>query len=429
MQIKTIVVIGAGISGLSAAKKLKTKGYNVTILEAKDYIGGRIKAHDFNGIKLEMGASWVHGPIGNPVGKIVKKQGGRLVLSNYRPEINYNKKGKNFNFKKVILNKFYDYLKAIKKDKADQSILNAWNTFVKESLKNSKKYTPSLISNLLHVITYDFQADVGGDLSEISAQQWDEDGELQGGDHLVLRGYERVTEFLANGLNIILNTPIKKIEDNRRSVKVTTVAGVEYIADYVIVSVPLGVLKNKSITFSPAFPEKKQIAVDTIEMSNFLKTWLIFENDFWTNDESISFFTNHLFLDFFNPLAIVNQSSSFNKPVLLAMHGGKDAEKVRKLTSNQISQKVHIALKKAYGDKAKIPSVYQSSWHKDQYTLGSYSFIPVGGNISMYDDIAKPYGRIYFAGEHTFGRFHATTHGAFWSGKRAAMEIDSTISS
>ena len=70
---KTVIVIGAGISGLEAARKLQTNGYNVTVLEAKDYIGGRIKAENFNGIKLEMGASWVHGQIGNPVGRIIKK--------------------------------------------------------------------------------------------------------------------------------------------------------------------------------------------------------------------------------------------------------------------------------------------------------------------------------------------------------------------
>ena len=421
---KTVIVIGAGISGLKAATKLQINGYNVTVLEAKDYIGGRIKAENFNGIKLEMGSSWIHGNIGNPIAKIIKKQGGRFVLSDYKPSVYYNKKGKKFDFKKAILNKFYDNLKAIKKDKVDQSILDAWNTFVKESLKNSEKYTPSLISALFQTIIYDFQADVGGDLSEISAQQWDEDGELEGGDQLVLRGYQRVTDFLANGLNVILNTPIKKIEDNKTSVKVTTVGGTEYIADYVVVSVSLGVLKSNSIIFIPAFPENKKIAVDTLKMSNFLKTWLVFEKDFWDNSQDIQFFTKKLFLDFFNPLSVsANHSVSFKNPILLAMHGGKQAEKVRALTKDEISQKVYNVLEKVYGRKTTKPSVFQSSWHNDQYTLGSYSFIPFGGNISMYDDIAKPYGRIYFAGEHTFGRFHATTHGAFWSGKRAAEEI------
>ena len=423
-KVKNVIIIGAGISGLAAARKLQKNGFNVTILEAKNYIGGRIKADVFNGIKLEMGASWVHGQIDNPVGDIVKKQGGRLVLSNFKPDIYYNKDGQEFHVdKKIIISKFYDKLKAFKNNKNDASVLQVWNMFVKQSLSNEKIYTPKLIANLLHIIKYDFEAEVGDDLSKISAQQWDEDGMLYGGDRLVLGGYKRVTEFLSKGLNIILNTPIKEVKDNVSSVKITTSSLSEYIADYVIVSVPLGVLKNNSISFNPAFPEKKQTAIDTLKLGNFLKTWLVFENNFWTNDESIEFFTNHIFDNFFNPSSVVDHSKNLGGPILLAMHAGKDADEIMKLTNNQIAKRAFDTLKKAYGNKATIPSVYQSSWHNDQYTLGSYSYIPVGGKIDMFDDIAKSYGRIHFAGEHTYGKFHATTHGAYWSGKRAAVEI------
>lgn len=421
---KSVIVIGAGISGLSAAKYLQKRNFNVTVIEAKNYVGGRIKADIFDGIKLEMGASWIHGNIDNPVADIIKKQKGKLVLSNFKPDIYYNKKGQEFHInKKVVLDEFYYKLKEFKKNKFDLSVLQFWNKFVKESLTDKSIYTPELIANLLHIIKYDFEAEVGGDLSKISAQQWDEDGELQGGDRLVLGGYEVAPEFLAKKLNILLNTPVQKIEDNGSYIKVTTIEEVEYIADYVIVSVPLGVLKKNSIDFNPIFPKKKQIAIDTLSMSSFLKTWLIFEKNFWAEDESIEFFTSNLFVNFFNPSYVVDHSGTFGKPILLAMHGGTDAKKVRELTSEQIAKKAYNVLEKAYGKKTTVPLVYQSAWHKDKYTLGSYSFIPVGGKINMYDDIAKPYGRIYFAGEHTYGKFHATTHGAYWSGRRAAKEI------
>lgn len=420
---KKVIIIGAGISGLAAGKYLKSRNYNVNIIEAKNYIGGRIKTDIFNGKKLEMGASWVHGSINNPVGNIVKKQGGRFTLTNFKPEIYYNKDGKEFSInKKAVLTEFYDKLKAFKKNKTDISVLEFWNMFVKETLSSRKIYTPEFISNILHIIKYDFEAEVGEDLSRISAQQWDEDGELKGGDRLVLGGYERVTKFLSKDLNIILNTPVLEIKDNGNSVKITTSTN-EYIADYVIVTVPLGVLKNNSIKFSPDFPEKKQIAINTLKMGNFSKTWLIFEKNFWTNDESIEFFTSHIFDNFFNPSAVIDHSKTLGGPILLAMHGGKDAEEIVKLTENQIAERAFGTLEKAYGKKTTVPSVVQSSWQKDPYTLGSYSYIPVGGKIEMYEDIAKPYGRIYFAGEHTYGRFHATTHGALWSGRIAAKEI------
>ena len=421
---KTVIVIGAGISGLAAARKLQKNGFNVSVIEAKNYIGGRIKTDVFNGIKLEMGSTWIHGQIDNPVGDIIKKQGGKLVLSNFKPEIYYNKDGEEFNInKRIIIGKFYHKLKAFKKNKNDASVLQVWNMFVSQSLSNKKIYTPELIANLLHIIKYDFETEVGDDLSKISAQQWDEDGKIYGGDHVVLGGYERVTKFLSKGLNIILNTPVKEVKDNISYVKITTSSSSEYIADYVIVSVPLGVLKNNSISFNPAFPEKKQNAINTLKLGNFLKTWLVFENNFWTNDESISFFTKHIFDNFFNPSAVIDHSKNLGGPILLAMHAGKDAENILKLTKSQIAERAYDTLKKAYGNKATVPTVYQSSWHNDQYTNGSYSYIPVGGKISMFDDIAESYGRIHFAGEHTYGKFHATTHGAYWSGKRSAMEI------
>ena len=59
---KDVIVIGAGISGLVAASTLVQKGANVIILEAKDYVGGRIKTNRNLGVPFEFGAGWIHGP-------------------------------------------------------------------------------------------------------------------------------------------------------------------------------------------------------------------------------------------------------------------------------------------------------------------------------------------------------------------------------
>ena len=55
-----VLVIGAGISGLAAAKNLNDSGYDVTILEAKDRIGGRLYTDRSLGVPLEVGANWIH---------------------------------------------------------------------------------------------------------------------------------------------------------------------------------------------------------------------------------------------------------------------------------------------------------------------------------------------------------------------------------
>jgi hypothetical protein len=72
---KSVIVIGAGISGLAAAKKLKEKGFEVTVLEAQEKVGGRLKTNRSLGIPFDEGASWIHGINGNPITNLAQQAG------------------------------------------------------------------------------------------------------------------------------------------------------------------------------------------------------------------------------------------------------------------------------------------------------------------------------------------------------------------
>ena len=72
---KTVIIVGAGISGLSAAKKLHEKGFKVKILEAQDRIGGRLSTNRSLGIAFDEGASWIHGIDGNPITTLAQQSG------------------------------------------------------------------------------------------------------------------------------------------------------------------------------------------------------------------------------------------------------------------------------------------------------------------------------------------------------------------
>jgi monoamine oxidase len=72
---KTVIIIGAGISGLVAAKKLKQKGFNVLLLEAQDKVGGRLRTNRSLGISFDEGASWIHGVNGNPITMLAQQAG------------------------------------------------------------------------------------------------------------------------------------------------------------------------------------------------------------------------------------------------------------------------------------------------------------------------------------------------------------------
>ena len=61
------LVVGAGVSGLTAARRLRLLGWDVVVLESRDRIGGRTHTIDLAGHPLDLGASWIHGPVGNPL--------------------------------------------------------------------------------------------------------------------------------------------------------------------------------------------------------------------------------------------------------------------------------------------------------------------------------------------------------------------------
>ena len=72
---KTVAIIGAGISGIAAAKKLKANGFNVLVLEAQDKIGGRLRTNRTLGVAFDEGASWIHGTNGNPISTLAQEAG------------------------------------------------------------------------------------------------------------------------------------------------------------------------------------------------------------------------------------------------------------------------------------------------------------------------------------------------------------------
>jgi len=82
-------------------------------------------------------------------------------------------------------------------------------------------------------------------------------------------------------------------------------------------------------------------------------------------------------------------------------------------------------LRSIYGNDIPEPSRFLiSRWSKDENTYGAYSYIPLGMDASLYDDMASSVAdTVFFAGEATNREHHSTVHGAYLSGKREAAKI------
>ncbi len=407
---KKVIIVGAGISGLAAAHDLHERGHQVVVLEAKDTIGGRIQSTTVNGQKFELGASFIHGNQKNPVAALLEQEGVGLTKVNFDDIVVY-KDGQRTEISDD-LDPFFSFTDKQKDtlDK-DQSLLTTWQNFNGSRSANANE--------LFYRLRIDNQTEIGTDLANISTLQYDEEGEFKGGDYLLKGDYDTVIKKLAKNIDIRLGHIVTSIKDSGSGVEVKTKDGKVFSADDVIVTVPLGVLQKGSIAFEPSFPVQKQKAVQGLKMGNLHKTFLVFDKVFWDDATTIGIMRGNgtKWGEFIN-IAAIN-----GKPMLLALHGGSDATSLEGVSDEAIGEQVYEALKSAYPNATRPTSVVTSKWYADPFTLGSYSYVPPGATLSMYDDLAKPYGHIHFAGEHTSSAHPSTTHGAYLSGKRAASEM------
>lgn len=90
-----MLVIGAGLAGLAAAREITRRGHHVVVLEARDRIGGRIwTSTQWPDAPLDLGATWIHGVTGNPISDLADQLGARRLVTSYNRAILYNTTGR-----------------------------------------------------------------------------------------------------------------------------------------------------------------------------------------------------------------------------------------------------------------------------------------------------------------------------------------------
>ncbi len=412
---KTVVVIGGGISGIAAAKKLKEKGFTVIILEAQEKVGGRMRTDRSLGVAFDEGASWIHGPNGNPITSLASQSGANTFLTSDDSVEVFDTTGTAYTDSVLTSaeNQFNSALGAVRNAGIQtQSFQTVFNSLYPTQANDQLwKY---MLSAFLEFNT-------GGDISKLSSKFFDDDEEYTGEDVIITNGYDKVTDFLAQGLDIRLNTRVTAINYSNLKVNITA-NGNTIEADYVVVSVPLGVLKNNAITFTPALPTNKIDAITNTNIGNVNKFLLIWDTPFWdTNLQYIGFTADTK--GKFNYFLNIKKFTPSNGLMTFAF--GDYATVTESMTDSEISNEIMLNLKNIYGNGIPNPTNFlRTKWGQNINSYGAYSYATNGSTSADFDTLANEVNnKVFFAGEHTEREYRGTVHGAYLSGIREAEKI------
>lgn len=417
-----VIVIGAGLAGLAAARELQNHGYQVVVLEGRDRIGGRLwTSTKWADVPLDMGASWIHGLDGNPLTDLAKRAGAQVIETSYESNRIYDVDGKELaEAKDRRLDRLREQLQqAIEASQdADQDI--SLRQVIDRLLDRLGRDVET--QQLLNFIASStLEQEYAGSVEKMSAHWFDSAEDFEGEDGLFPAGYHQIVKFLADGLKIETNQIVRRIEWNKKQVRVTTSAG-DYTADRIVMTLPLGVLKSGRVEFSPPLPEAYRSAIAKLDMGVLNKCYLRFPRVFWPDDvdwlECIT--ANHG-----EWVEWVSFARAINAPVLLGFNAADRGREIEAWTDQQIVASAMATLRHLFGPDIPEPTDYQlTRWATDPMALGSYSYNPIGADPRLRRQLAKPIAdKLYLAGEATDHEYFGTAHGAYLSGLRAAEQI------
>lgn len=411
---KTVIIVGAGIAGLAAAKKLTENGFDVKVLESQEKVGGRLRTNRNLGIAFDEGASWIHGVNKNPITKLAQESG----MATFET-IDENRKSYDIGGK-VRTAAIYDSAEGeldgiiasmMKKGNPTESFETVFKRLYPQ------KYNDRLWKFFLSTyITFDL-----GDLDKLSSILYSEGEEFGGTEKIATNGYDTIPNYLAKGLNILLNERVTKIDYSAERVKVTHNSTISE-ADYVIVTVPLGVLKNNVIQFSPNLPSNKQNAIQKVGMNCVNKFLLTWDKAFWDDVQYISYTPEER--DKFNYFVNMKKFNP-NTNALMTFAYADYARQTESMSDSQIINEIMKHLRDMYGSNTPNPTnLLRTKWQSNPNSYGAYSYTAVGTEMQHFDDLAASVSdKLFFAGEHTEIDYFSTAHGAYLSGIREADKI------
>ena len=452
-----VLILGAGMSGISAAKTLYEKGVkNFTILEARDRIGGRMRSEEFGGIRVELGEQWIQGihdaddpprPLSdhNDFQKLVIE---RCGISGLQPDFNESRvfhAGPTIIDNKTVQEGIWEFGNlSIYADVEGlfRQMYGLPDISVRQAFTDNGWVPDTPFKKLLEWDFFDFLnqqiPETASVFRSIPNPAWANFGiemriitDQRGSEHL-LRCMARDFGLVPDDPRLKLSTRVFRIRNENSSVCVDTVSGRKrktYCAKYALVTFSIGVLQSpKVVKFVPRLPKWKLDAVNMFTMNHMVRIFLKYKKPFW-DDVTFVDRTDNVKGRYpaFQPLDHYRYNISQSNPahIIAWTVTGNQAEVITNQSLKKTRKEIREVFKEMYPDKS-IPDPEEmliTNWRDNPLYFGSYPNKPVGSTNYTYDLLSYPVGRLFFGGDGTHKVYSGLLQGAYYSGIDAGRAI------
>jgi monoamine oxidase len=440
-----VVIVGAGLAGLTAAREVQRQGATALVLEARDRVGGRTLNESIGDGKIvEVGGQWIgpgqdrlaalarelevdtfptHATGKNVIefhGKLTRYSGtipriGRHVLADVaQAQLKIDRLAKRIpldapwtadNARKLDSQTFETWLRRNVYTKGGRALLEL-------SIQAVWAAEPADLS-LLHVLFYTHSA--GGFDVLLATDGGAQQDRFVGGSQLISI---RLAEQLGYGV-VHLRAPVTNIEHGEGRVRVSAGTGIDASGKLVILALPPTLTSR--ISYDPPLPGHRDQLTQRMPQGSVIKCMAIYDEPFWRADGLSGMATSDT-----GPAKIVfdNSPPDGSPGVLLGFLEGERARVLGRLPANERREQIVAGLARIFGPKASKPANFvERSWAEEEWTRGCYGcYMPPGAWTSFGDALRAPIGPIHWAGAETATVWNGYMDGAVQSGERAARE-------
>jgi len=409
-----VIIIGAGISGLAAAKVLKKHNVQHIILDASHRKGGRAYSEQLSsGNWFDLGCSYLHNGKINPFVDIASTlnfplniEAGNLF---YPDQTRYFSNGKklDFSISNPLDKSHSDLLRKISDKKSDDAIVDFMNI--------DDPYFPISchLSSSLNA----------ADVDLVSAKDY-LSSYYDGPDYPVPGGFGNLVEAWSSDIKVMLNTKVSRIKWGGPFVELKTSQGT-LLAKKIIITVSTGVLANNDIEMVPQLPAEKQNAISNLPMGTLNKIGISFKKQLFSEQERGWYITwpgKEYVTD--QEVGSFEVSSSGLQNVVV-FSGGRFGEWLEERGPKVMQDYAISKIESVLGSQCSknIESVITTAWASEPFTKGAYSYATPNNSLAREELAKNIEKKLFFAGEATIPKHFGTAHGAYFSGINASKEI------